>query len=792
VAFNHPLSGGAPASAPMRILVVDDDEFDRLAVRRCLQDAGTSVAVDEAASAADALAHVTPDAYDCVLLDYYIPGVDTVSLLRRLHAAAETTPVVILTGRGDEGVAVEVMKAGATDYLPKAMLTADRLATSLRYAVEMSRAAAAERRAQAELSEQETRFRTLANAIPQLAWMTDADGSIYWYNQRWYDYTGTTLEDMRGWGWQQVHHPDHVQRVVDRIRRSFETGEAWEDTFPLRGADGQYRWFLSRAVPMRRTDGSIVGWLGTNTDITEQLETEQALREREAEFRTLANAIPQLAWIADSDGRRYWFNTRWYEYTGLRPDECLGLGWWTVHHPDHRAHVLDGLLAAFKAGAAWEEMVCLRRADGNYRWFLARAMPIKDEDGRVVRWFGTNTDLTERREAERALAASEERFRRALEIETVGITFFNTEGEITAANDAFLRMGGYTREDVDAGRVRWDELTPPEFMPQSLRAVDEFKTTGRTTPYEKQYIRKDGSRWWALFAATRLSEHEGAEFVVDVTARKNAEFERERLLADERAARAQAEHATKARDEVLAVLAHDVRTPMQAIVAAASLLALTADDVKRQRQLAVIQRATASIESLVTELLDMARMESGAFEVRRESVDIVSLIREVVELFAPQAQSCDVSFRVEIDEGLPPVLGDGARLTQVLSNLLGNALKFSAAGGSVVVRALMGEGGVQISVKDSGAGISAEDLPHVFDRFWRATGAKPGAGLGLAICKGVIEAHGGRIWANSKLSRGTTFYVQIPRHSESPAPAETLPSTLRESEGASPKKAQIR
>ena len=772
----------------MRILVVDDDDFDRLAVRRYLQDAGSSAVIDEAASAADALEQVASNAYTCVLLDYYIPGVDTLSLLRQLHAAAETTPIVILTGRGDEGVAVEFMKAGATDYLPKATLTADRLATSLRYAHEMSRAAAAERRAQEELREQESHFRTLANAIPQLAWMTDAEGSIYWYNQRWYDYTGTTLEEMQGWGWRKVHHPDHVERVVDRIRRSFEAGQAWEDTFPLRGADGGYRWFLSRALPMRRTDGSITGWFGTNTDITEQLESEQALREREAEFRTLANAIPQLAWIADNDGRRYWFNTRWYEYTGLRPDQCLGLGWWAVHHPDSRPRVLDAQLAAFKAGAEWEEMVCLRRADGEYRWFLARAMPIRDENSRVLRWFGTNTDVTERREAERALAASEERFRRALEIETVGVIFFNTEGEITGANQAFLSMSGYTREDVNAGRVRRDALTPPEFMPRARRAVEEFKSTGRTTPYEQQCIRQDGSRWWALFAATRLNEREGVEFVVDITAQKAAAFERERLLANERAARADAEHATKARDEVLAVLAHDVRAPMQAILAAASLLALTADDAKRQRQLTVVQRATANIETLVTELLDMARIESGAFEIRPESVDIVSLVREVMEMFEPQALSGHVTFRAEIEEGLPPVLGDGARLTQVLLNVLGNALKFSAPGGAVVVRASMDQDSVQVSVKDSGAGISPEDLPHVFDRFWRATDAKPGAGLGLAICKGIVEAHGGRIWVNSKVSRGTTFYLQIPQQSKSPLSRNVVRPAGRESKRGSPER----
>jgi len=128
------------------------------------------------------------------------------------------------------------------------------------------------------LRESELRFRELADNISQFAWTADASGWIYWYNKRWHDYTGTTLEDMEGWDWQKVHHPEHVDRVVERIRRCFETGNPWEDTFPLRGKDGTYRWFLSRALPIRNEAGDVVRWFGTNTDVTEQIEAEDALR----------------------------------------------------------------------------------------------------------------------------------------------------------------------------------------------------------------------------------------------------------------------------------------------------------------------------------------------------------------------------------------------------------------------------------------------------------------------------------------------------------------------------------
>ncbi len=277
----------------------------------------------------------------------------------------------------------------------------------------------------AEAETREQQFRTLANSIPQLAWMADAEGYIFWYNDRWYDYTGTTLAEMQGWGWQKVHHPDEVGRVVERIKIAFATGEPWEDTFPLRSETGEYRWFLSRALPIRDAEGRVVRWFGTNTDITEQLEMEKALRDSEQQFRTLANSIPQLAWMADHEGYIFWYNERWFDYTGTTLEEMEGWGWQKVHHPDEVGRVVERIKLAFATGEPWEDTFPLRSKVGAYRWFLSRALPIKDADGKVVRWFGTNTDITVQRQMERALRESRDELEKRVAERTTALSEAN-------------------------------------------------------------------------------------------------------------------------------------------------------------------------------------------------------------------------------------------------------------------------------------------------------------------------------------------------------------------------------
>ncbi len=254
-------------------------------------------------------------------------------------------------------------------------------------------------------------YRNLAETLPQLAWIAEADGTIVWYNQRWYDYTGTSLDEMRGWGWRTVHHPDHVASVTERYRAAITLGRSWEDTFPLRGRDGSYRWFLSKALPYRDESGRILRWYGTNTDITVRRAVEERLRHSEQRFRALVDASAAVIWNTDAAGELMPPQVRWSTYTGQTEEAYQGWGWLDAVHPDDRGHAADAWAACVEARATYEVEYRLRRHDGAWRAMEVRGVPVLAEDGSLREWVGTCVDVTERKEAEEAV----ERARQAAE-----------------------------------------------------------------------------------------------------------------------------------------------------------------------------------------------------------------------------------------------------------------------------------------------------------------------------------------------------------------------------------------
>ena len=262
-----------------------------------------------------------------------------------------------------------------------------------------------ERAARAAQTESEQRLRLALDAGQMGTWEWDIVGNrVIWSpeEERLYGlepgaFTGA-IEDYRG----RIHPEDRDQSfalVQDALARHAETHHV---THRILRADGEVRWLDSHGRFVYAEDGQPLRLVGVSTDVTEQRLAERALREREEEFRTMANSLPQLAWMAGPDGSIAWYNQRWYDYTGTTFDEMKGWGWKPVHHPDHLDRVTAKFVEAIARGEAWEDTFPLRARDGAFRWFLSRALPIRDPDGRILRWFGTNTDITDRLEIEAA------------------------------------------------------------------------------------------------------------------------------------------------------------------------------------------------------------------------------------------------------------------------------------------------------------------------------------------------------------------------------------------------------
>jgi PAS domain S-box-containing protein len=563
-------------------------------------------------------------------------------------------------------------------------------------------------------------------------------------------------------------HPDDRRRMLEAWWLCATEDVEFDEEFRVVWPDGSVHWLRERGRTSRGADGAPVYLAGACTDVTERRRAEDELRAQEERFRTLANAIPQLAWMTDAHGWVYWYNQRWYDYTGTTLEEVQGWGWQRLHHPDHVQHVVERIRHCIETGEPWEDTFPLRGSSGQYRWFLSRALPIRDAAGAIIGWFGTNTDITERLDAERALRASEAKLRRIAESGLIGIFYWTQAGAITEANDEFCRMLGWSQEDVHAGVLDWRTLTPPEWDAVGSAKDAELAARGVVTLWEKEFRARDGRRIPVLVGSAVLDAHNdrGVAVCLDISRLKEAELESERLLARERSARAEAERAIKLRDEVLGVVAHDLRNPLHTISMSTGLmLEIPLSEDERAHQLQVIRRTAKEMNRLIADLLDVTRIESGAFTLQRKPVHVGPLIEEMLELFGPQAREKGIALLAEIAPDTPTVLGDHDRLVQVLSNLVGNSLKFTNAGGSITIGVSRPtqQLDVRFSVEDTGIGIPAENLPHVFDRFWQANRAsRAGAGLGLAIARGIIAAHGGGIWVESTVGVGTAFHFALP------------------------------
>jgi PAS domain S-box-containing protein len=492
------------------------------------------------------------------------------------------------------------------------------------------------------LVDAEKHLRAVLDSMYAFVGVLSPDGILLEANRAALEAAGLRAEDVLGRRFEEAYwwsyDPDVQRQLSVAIERAARGEPSRYDVVVRLGPD-RYEPIDFTISPLRDDSGQVTHLVPSAIVITERVEAERASRKSEAQFRTLADSIPQLAWMADAAGSIFWYNQRWFEYTGASPEDMQGWGWQAVQHPDWVEQVTERFRSAVERGEPWSDTFPIRGADGSYRWFLSRALPITDPDGKVQRWFGTNTDVTEQREA--------------------------------------------------------------------------------------------------------------AE-------------ERERLYRIVRA-------ASEAKSDFMSTMSHELRTPLNAIIGYADLLDTGVAGVLSDVASVYVDRirlAAGHQKQLIEDILSFNHLDAQQETAQIQPVSVGDVVREITAVIAPLAEAKGLQLLTS-DIEVKQIDTDARKLRQILINLLGNAVKFTASG-HVSLRVRDANGTVRFEVEDTGIGLAADLIERAFEPFWQAdrslTRTAEGSGLGLPISRRFAHSLGGDIIVASEPGRGSTFTLVVPRN----------------------------
>ncbi len=384
-----------------------------------------------------------------------------------------------------------------------------------------------EYRARAELAQQlsETRLDVIINTMPALVWSAEPDGSIEFLNRHYLNYVGLSAEQAPGWDWASAIHPEDRNGLIDRGRSIMASGKAGVAEARLRGADGEYRWFLFHASPLCDEQGAVVKWYGINTDIEERKRAEDALRASEINLLKIINTLPTTAWSTRPDGYCDFLSHRWLDYAGFSAEQAIGWGWGSVIHPDDVAGLVEYWQGCLASGTPVDTEARMRRFDGVYRWFLFRANPLRDEHGTIVKWYGANIDIEDRKQAD-ALVRSELQSRLIVSTIPGLVALFAPDGTIDGANEQFLEYLGQSFEE--ARNWTTNGTTHADDLSTSVEVFSRSLASGQPFDFEARLRRRDGAYRWFQIRGNSARDDSGRVLrwyglLTDIDDRKHAE-----------------------------------------------------------------------------------------------------------------------------------------------------------------------------------------------------------------------------------------------------------------------------
>jgi PAS domain S-box-containing protein len=630
---------------------------------------------------------------------------------------------------------------------------------------ELRKEIAERHRAEEALLENELNSRLILHSIPGLVCTMSPAGEVDRFNPQILEYFGKTPEELKGWATNDAVHPDDLPRVVAAFTHSITTGTPYDIEHRCRRADGLYRWFQARALPVRDTADRITGWYVLLTDIEDRKRAEDAVRASERGLSSIINTIPMLAWSARPDGFCDFLNQRWLDFTGLSAEQARGSGWGAAIHPDDATGLLDSWQMALVTGQLIDVEARMRRFDGEYRWFLLRASPLRDESGKIVKWYGTNTDIDDRKRAEEELQRSEAFLAEGERLSLSGSFLWRLDTDEITFSEQLYCIHEFDRDSpLTLERIR--SRIHPEDLSLLAEKIERARAGGNSAlNYEIRLRMPNGSVKYVRTIAHGTRDRDGRPEIMgavqDVT---------ERRLSEEALTQARADLAHVTRVTSLGVLtasiAHEVNQPLSGIITNAGtclrMLAADPPNVEGARETA---KRTIRDGNRASELITRLRTLFSKKESTVEPVDLNEAAQEVIALSLSELQRNRVILRPKFADDLPVVTGDRVQLQQVILNLLKNA---SDAMSSVDDRPRQlqiktvrdTDDQVRLTVQDAGVGLDPQAMDRLFQAFY--TTKNDGMGIGLSVSRSIIERHHGRLWAEPNDGPGATFSFSIP------------------------------
>ncbi len=674
------------------------------------------------------------------------------------------------------------------------------------------------------LRRSERRYRALIQASPQIVWTADEHGLGNDAFQWWSEATGHDCAASDNWGWLNALHPDDREPVRRAWTTSLADKSPYAVDYRIRTPEGEYRHLSVHSLPLFDEAGNFEEWVGTITDVTERIRADEAIRQSEARFRQLADSMPQMVWSSRPDGHTDYFNERWYEFTAM-PRNCLGENpCSSILHPDDVRGCLAHWTESIRTLTPYEfECRYLDKKSGTYRWFLSRALPVRDDAGQVVRWYGTVTDIHDQKQLEENLRQIQRELEDRVRQRTADLTSIlnasthvsiiagDVNGIISHFNPGAERMLGYSAQEL-VGKTTPALLHLPEEIQEHgerlsqtfgypVTGINVFVEHARRGGYEERewtYVRKDGGRLTVNLTVTAQRDARGEisgylGIATDITKRKQAEAELQN-------AKAAAESANQAKGEFLANMSHEIRTPMNGILGLTQLVLETELEPQQRDYLQSVQRSAEALLEVINDILDFSKIEAGKLELDPEPFSLRTAVDELLKPLDLRARNKGLDLRCDIADDIPDTLvGDVGRLRQILINLLGNAIKFTPQGSVALALHVQERHGddlvLQVRVDDTGIGIAEDKRARIFNPFEQADGTMArsfgGTGLGLSISARLAELMEGRIWVESELGRGSQFFCTLrfraapdqtaiaPRHSPSRETASETQAPLK-------------